>query len=130
MLVTRFHWVFSIFIANTNLKTFKLVLTFTKYVREPWLNNANFKKSIIRSAARLINMSWLHYIKTRHEQQKEPNYLKNKPYSESSNYFWNAWKELSKKCEKSNFQSSLLEVLLKNTVLEFLFNRPATYKFV
>ena len=34
---------FSIFIRSTKLKTFKLVLTYTKNVRESWLNNANFK---------------------------------------------------------------------------------------
>ena len=43
MLVARFYWAFSIFITSTKLKTFKLVLTYTKNVREPWLNNANCK---------------------------------------------------------------------------------------
>ena len=69
-------------------------------------------------------MPWLHGIKTRHEQQKEPNYLKNKPFSKSSKCFWNACKELSKKCKKNNkifnFQSSLQEWFLKNNVLESL----------
>ena len=50
--------------------------------------------------AGLIKMTWLHSIKTRHEQQKEPNYLKNKPFSKSSNFFWNACKELSKKTKQ------------------------------
>ena len=36
----------SIFVASTKLKTLKLVLTCTKYVREPWLNIADFKKSV------------------------------------------------------------------------------------
>ena len=31
-------------------------------------------------------MPWLHGVKTTHEQQKEPNYYKNKPFSKSSNY--------------------------------------------
>ena len=44
MLVTRFNWVFSISITtSTKLKTFILVLTYTKNVREPWSNNVNFK---------------------------------------------------------------------------------------
>ena len=30
-------------LTSTKLKTFKLVLTYTKNVREPWLNDANFK---------------------------------------------------------------------------------------
>ena len=34
---------------------------------------------------------------SRHEQQKEPNYLKSEPSSKSSNYLWNACEELSKK---------------------------------
>ena len=34
---------FSFFITSTKLKTFKLVLTYTKNVKEPWLSNANFK---------------------------------------------------------------------------------------
>ena len=34
-----------IFLVSTTLKTFiKLVLTFTKNVWEPWLNNENFKE--------------------------------------------------------------------------------------
>ena len=38
--------VFSIFITSTKLKTLKLVLTYTKNVRE--FCNANFKKSVKR----------------------------------------------------------------------------------
>ena len=58
------------------------------------------------SVARLINMPWLLGIKTRHEEQKEPNYLKNKLFPKSFNYFWNACKELSKKMfEKSIFRA-------------------------
>ena len=61
---------------------------------------------MVPSVARLINMPWLHGIKTRHEEQKEPNYLKNKPFPKSFNYFWNACKELSKKMfEKSIFRA-------------------------
>ena len=37
-------WGFSIFITSTTLKTFKLVLTYTKNVKEPRLNNENFKE--------------------------------------------------------------------------------------
>ena len=63
----------------------------------------------------LINMRWLHGIKTRQEQQKEPDSLKNKPFSKSSNYFLNVCKELLKKREKKlNFQRSLPELFLKN----------------
>ena len=54
-------------------------------------------------------MPWLHGIKTRHEQQKEPNYLKNKPFSKSSKYFWNACKELSKKCKKKKKDNQFSE---------------------
>ena len=81
-------------------------------------------ESLFCPVAGLINMPWLHGIKTRHEQQKEPNYLKNKPFSKSFNYFWNACKELSQKKtleKKFNFQSSPPEVFLNNTVLEPLF---------
>ena len=46
-------------------------------------------------------MSWLHGKKTRHEQQKEPSYLKNKPFLENLNFFCNAYKELSKNREKN-----------------------------
>ena len=63
-------------------------------------------------------MPWLHGMKTRHEQEKEPNYLKNEPFSKSS---WNACRELPKKCEKNNFQSSLLEVFLKKHCVEVSF---------
>ena len=117
MLVTRFNWVFSIFITSTKLKTFKLVLTYTKNVREPWLNNANFKKESKKFLIFVMfTLAWLLWqynrcfvllldswtclgsmVKTRHEQQKESNYSKNKPFSKSSNYFWNACKELSKR---------------------------------
>ena len=114
----------------------KNYFTHTKNVREPWLNNKNFRKIVQISNLRsvhacmntlsiyslflpvvgLINMLWLHGIKTRHKHQKEPDYLKNKAFSKSSNYFWNACKELSKKREKKlNFQWSLPEVFLKNT---------------
>ena len=57
--------------------------------------------SLLRFNARLINLPWLHGIKTRHEQQKEPNYLKNRPFSKSYNYFWNAYKELPIKMQKN-----------------------------
>ena len=40
---TKTYLSFSIFITSTKLKTFKLVLNYIKNVREPWLNNANFK---------------------------------------------------------------------------------------
>ena len=35
---------FSIFVTSTTLKTFKLVITYTRNVRESWLNNENFKE--------------------------------------------------------------------------------------
>ena len=74
--------------------------------------------------------SWTHqhvlasWFKTRHEQQNEPDYLKNKPFSKSSNYFWNACKLLEKKL---NVQSSFPEVLLKTLCRSLFFNRPATF---
>ena len=64
-------------------------------------------------------MPWLHNLKARHEQQKEPDYLKNKPFSKRSNDFWNNCKKLIQK--KINIWSSLPEVFLKNTVSESLF---------
>ena len=74
-------------------------------------------------------MPWLHGMKTRHEQEKEPNYLKNEPFSKSS---WNACRELPKKCEKNNFQSSLLEVFLKKHCVEvsFQISLPTATLFV
>ena len=46
MLVTSCNWVFSFFISSTKLKTFKLVITYTKNVRGPWSNKANFKGKV------------------------------------------------------------------------------------
>ena len=60
-------------------------------------------------------MPWLHGLKTRHEQHKESNYLKNKPFSKNSNYFWNVRKEL---LQKNYTNSTLPEAFLKNTVSE------------
>ena len=37
---------FSFFITSTKLKTFKLVLTYTKNVGGPWLNKTNFKGKV------------------------------------------------------------------------------------
>ena len=37
-------------------------------------------QSLFRPIAGLIIMPWLYGLKTRHEQQKQPNYLKNKPF--------------------------------------------------
>ena len=34
----------SICITRTTLKTFKSILTYTKNVRQPWLNNENLKE--------------------------------------------------------------------------------------
>ena len=39
--------------------------------------------------AGLVNMPWLHRLKTRYEQQKERYILEKR-----SNYFWNTYKEL------------------------------------
>ena len=41
LIALRFH-----FITSTTLKNFNLVFTYTKNVRDPWLNKANFEKSI------------------------------------------------------------------------------------
>ena len=67
-------------------------------------------------------MFWIHALKGRHEQQQEDNYLKNKPFSKSFNYFWNVNKDLfEKKNNNNNIQSSLPEMFLKDTVSEYLF---------
>ena len=45
-------------------------------------------------------MPWLHGLKAAHEQQKESQeseYLKNKPFLQSSKYFWNPCKKLLEK---------------------------------
>ena len=54
----------------------------------------------VSSIISIINLPCLHGIKTRYEQQKEPNYLKNKPFSKSYNIFWKEYKELSIKLQK------------------------------
>ena len=64
-------------------------------------------------------MPWPHGSKTGHEQQKEPDYLKNKPFSKSSNYFWTACKELLEKKKQYSEQSYVS--VLKSTVSESLF---------
>ena len=60
-------------------------------------------------------MPWLNDLKTRHEQQKEPNYLKIKPFPKSPNYFWNACKEMLK-C-KSLFRSQCFGSVFKKHCL-------------
>ena len=57
------------------------------------------------------------------KQQKESDYLKKKPFSKSSNYFWNTCEELLEK--KLSIHSSLLEVFLRNNVSESFFIWPA-----
>ena len=73
-------------------KLFKLVLTYIKNDRELWLSNKNFifvkftlawilshyNRCFVLFAV-LINMPSLHSLKTRHEQQKERDYLKKEP---------------------------------------------------
>ena len=59
-------------------------------------------------------MSWLHSLKARHEQQKEPNYLKKDPIISGI-----LGKELIPK--KLNIRSSLPDVFLKSTVSKALF---------
>ena len=66
--------------------------------------------------AGLINMPWLNGIKARHEQQKEANYLKNKPFLKSSKYFCNACKILLE--ENTISRSSRPELLFKKVFLE------------
>ena len=134
-MVARFCWVFSIFITSTKLKTFKLALTYTKNVREPWLNNENFRKrawkvstfrnvhacmitlsiqSLFRPTV-LISMPWLHSMKTRHEQQKELNYLKNKSFSKSS--------IITSQMRVKNCQKNLKKNLILRAILSLFFNR-------
>ena len=76
------------------LKRVLRVYTFSNVLHE-------YLIALFRFNARLINLPWLRGMKTRHGQQKEPNYLKNKPFSKSYNYFWNAYKELSIKMQKN-----------------------------
>ena len=82
--------------------------------------------------AGLINMPWLYSIKTRREQQKEPNYLKNKLFSKSSSYFWNVCKELPKKTLKKHiifraiFRKCSLRTLCQ--ALSFLIGLQLCYK--
>ena len=54
-------------------------------------------------------------------KKKEP--LKNKLFSKTPNYFWNACEELANRNlkKKFNFPSNLLEVFLKNTASESLY---------
>ena len=51
-------------------------------------------------------MSWHHGLKTRHEQQKEPDYLKSKTFLKSSNFCWNTCKELLEKKPQFSEQPS------------------------
>ena len=55
-------------------------------------------------------MPWLHGLKARYEQPKV--YLKNKPLSKSSDYFWNASKKL---LEKKN---QIPEAVFRHSVLK------------
>ena len=102
---------------NSTKKSFMIFFTMTlrpfiKYHSPPI-------KSLFSPVAELINMPWLI-----HEQQKGPNFLKNKPISKSFDYFWNVCKELLAK--KLNIRSNLWEVFLKNTVSE----SPSACNFV
>ena len=65
-------------------------------------------------------MPWLNGLKTRHEQQKEPDYLKVEPFSKSPNYFWNACKEMLK-C-KSLLQSQSFGSVFKKHCVEVSFS--------
>ena len=78
--------------------------------------NTLLMQSLFCHVAGLINLLWLHGLKTRREQQKEPNYLKHKLLSKSFNYFWNACREVLEK--KLNIESSLPEVFLTLWILE------------
>ena len=49
-------------------------------------------KLLFRPVVGLINIPWLLDLKTKHKEQKEPDYLKNKLFLKSSKYFWNASK--------------------------------------
>ena len=72
--------------------------------------------------AGLINMPWLHSLKTRHEQQKEPDYLKKDPIISGipvKNYFFFK--------KKLNIQRSLPEVFLKNTVSSLFFKSTCNF---
>ena len=81
-------------------------------------------KSLFVFVASLINMPWLKGTKTRHEQEKEPNYSKTNLFQMRIKNSKNMWKKIF------FFQSSLPEVFLKNTVLESLVNRSAAWNFV
>ena len=48
------------------------------------LSMYNLSFPVIRPAAGLKNMPWIHRLKAKHKQQKEPAYLNNKPFSKSS----------------------------------------------
>ena len=78
--------------------------------------NTLLMQSLFCHVAGHINLLWLHGLKTRREQQKEPNYLKHKLLSKSFNYFWNACREVLEK--KLNIESSLPEVFLTLWILE------------
>ena len=55
-------------------------------------------------------MPWLPCLKARHEQQKRSDYLKNEPFSKSSNYFRNVCKKPLKKehCVGDSFTAKKL----------------------
>ena len=149
MFLTRFNWVFSIFIKTFWIGSYLKVAVFvynisnfydgfvwnpSKVQRSPFEQIACFlwkecKKiisfimcwSLFRFNARLINLPWIHDMKARHEQQKDPNYLKNKPFSECYNYFSNAYNELLIKIKNNLILKAVFRKRSWKTLLESLY---------
>ena len=71
------------------------------------------------------SLGWLHGVKATNEQQKEPDYFKNKPFSKSSEYFWNAYKKL---LQKTSYPKTVVRrCSLKHMCWSLFSNRPATF---